>query len=52
MDRTDISREQLFALIWEQPATVVARSLGISDVALGKLCQRLQVPKLSIGIQH
>lgn len=39
------SREELFALVWERPATEVARELGISDVALGKLCQRLQVPK-------
>ena len=43
-DRTP-SREELFALIWERPATEVARKLGISDVALGKLCRRLQVPK-------
>ncbi|PUB84840.1 MAG: hypothetical protein DBP02_07505 [gamma proteobacterium symbiont of Ctena orbiculata] len=35
----------MFALVWERPATVVARELGISDVALGKLCRRLQVPK-------
>ncbi len=39
------SREELFALIWERPATEVAQELGISDVALGKLCRRLQVPK-------
>lgn len=39
------SREELFALVWEQPATKVARELGISDTALDKLCSRLQVPK-------
>ena len=39
------SREELFALVWERPATEVAKELGISDVALGKLCRRLQVPK-------
>ena len=42
---TNLSREELFALVWERPATEVARELGISDVALGKLCRRLQVPK-------
>ncbi len=42
---TDPSREELFALVWERPATEVARELGISDVALGKLCRRLQVLK-------
>ena len=39
------SREELFALVWERPATQVALDLGISDVALGKLCRKLQVPK-------
>ena len=40
-----ITRETLFALVWECPATEVTHDLGISDVALGKLCRRLQVPK-------
>ncbi|ODB85285.1 hypothetical protein A3195_16940 [Candidatus Thiodiazotropha endoloripes] len=40
-----LSREELFALIWERPTTEVAHELGISDVALGKLCRQLQVPK-------
>ena len=39
------TREELFTSLWERPATEVARELGISDVALGKLCRRLQVPK-------
>ena len=42
---TNLSREEIFALVWERPATEVARELGVSDVALGKLCRRLQVPK-------
>lgn len=41
MIRNKISRETLFALVWERPATEVAKELGISDVALGKLCRRL-----------
>ncbi|BCA81006.1 hypothetical protein [Desulfuromonas sp. AOP6] len=45
MGKEKINREALFALIWERPASEVAKDLGISDVALGKLCQRLQVPK-------
>lgn len=39
------SREELFALVWERPATEVAREMGISGVMLGKICRRLQVPK-------
>lgn len=45
MKRDEISREELFAWVWERPTTEVARELGISDVALAKLCDRLQVPK-------
>lgn len=45
MRNSDPSRKELFALVWEHPATLVARELGISDVALGKLCKLLQLPK-------
>jgi hypothetical protein len=43
--RGELSREELFALVWEKPAREVAKELGVSDVAIGKLCARLQVPK-------
>ena len=46
MESTKPSREELFILIWERPTTEVAKELGISDVALGKLC-RLYVVKPS-----
>lgn len=45
MPSKDLSREELFALVWEKPTQVVARELGVSDVAIAKLCARLQVPK-------
>ena len=45
MKNPEVSREELLALVWERPATEVAKDIGISDVALGKLCRRLQVPK-------
>ncbi len=45
MTRRDISREELFALVWEKPTQEVAKELGVSDVAIAKLCARLQVPK-------
>lgn len=40
-----ISRERLFELVWSKPTTQVADDLGISDTAVKKLCQKLQVPK-------
>jgi hypothetical protein len=45
MKEKDIAREELFALIWEKPTVEVARDMGISDVAVAKLCARLKVPK-------
>ncbi|MER8802242.1 hypothetical protein [Mesorhizobium sp. M0998] len=45
MARRELSREELFALVWEKPTLEIARDLGLSDVAIGKLCARLQVPK-------
>src|SRR5262245_60827017 len=43
--KREIPREELFAWVWEQPTQEVAKELGVSDVAIGKLCTRLQVPK-------
>jgi len=45
MEGREISREELFAMVWERSTQEVARELGVSDVAVGKLCARLQVPK-------
>ncbi|WP_318886471.1 hypothetical protein [Sinorhizobium meliloti] len=45
MARRNLSREELFALVWQKPTQEVAKELGVSDVAVGKLCARLQVPK-------
>ena len=32
-------------MVWERPTREIAKELGISDVAVGKLCEKLQVPK-------
>jgi hypothetical protein len=45
MVRREISRDELFAMVWERPSEEVAKEIGISGVALDKLCVRLQVPK-------
>lgn len=41
----DLTRERLFELVWSKPVTEVARELGVSDSAIGKLCRKLEVPK-------
>jgi len=38
------NREELYAEIWEQPMVKVAPKYGISAVALGKVCRKLQIP--------
>lgn len=45
MGKEELTREELFALVWEKPTVEVAKELGVSDVAVAKLCARLQVPK-------
>ncbi len=45
MPRRKLSREELLALVWEKPTSEIAKELGLSDVAIGKLCTKLQVPK-------
>jgi len=44
MDK-ELTRQELFLLVWERPSQEIAREMGISDVALGKRCRKLQVPK-------
>ncbi len=44
-----ITRQQLFELVWSKPTSQAARELGISDVGLGNICQKLGVPKPGRG---
>jgi len=37
-------REALYAEVWEEPVSLVARKYGISDVMLAKICRKLAVP--------
>lgn len=38
-------RERLYEEVWSEPTQKIARKYGISDVALSKVCELLQVPK-------
>jgi len=38
------SNEALKALVWEKPATVLAKELGVSDKAVKKRCVKLGIP--------
>lgn len=38
------TREELYARVWAEPIDRLARQFGISNVGLGKLCRRHQIP--------
>ena len=40
----ELTREELFELVWERPMTKVAADYGISDVALKKICDKHRIP--------
>ena len=44
-----LTRDELYELVWSKPTTRVAMELGISDVMVGKLCRKLGVPKPKPG---
>lgn len=39
-----LTREQLYQRVWNTPMTKVAAEFGLSDVAVKKLCRKLDVP--------
>jgi hypothetical protein len=45
MEVKKMSREDLYSLVWAKPTREVAKEFGISDVGLGKICNRINVPK-------
>lgn len=40
-----LTREQLYQKVWSIPAIKLAKELGISDVAITKICKKLNIPK-------
>lgn len=48
-DTFTITRDQLYEKVWSQPAIAIAKEFGISDVAVAKICKKLDVPKPKLG---
>ncbi|WP_027950980.1 hypothetical protein [Haliea salexigens] len=44
-----MTRQELFDLVWSQPVTRVAESLGVSDVAVKNHCRKHHIPTPSRG---
>jgi len=43
-EESEVSRKELYDRVWAEPMTKVAKSYGISDVGLAKLCRRNDIP--------
>ncbi|MBC8548915.1 MAG: hypothetical protein H8D23_04630 [Candidatus Brocadiales bacterium] len=44
-----IDRKDLYNLVWSKPVTQIAKDFGISDVAVSKICKKLNIPKPGLG---
>src|SRR5829696_8894425 len=44
-DDSKLTRAELYERVWSTPTPKLAKEFGISDVALGKICKKLGVPK-------
>lgn len=44
-----LTRKDLYSLVWTKPRTELAKQFGISDVAIGKLCRQMNVPAPPAG---
>jgi hypothetical protein len=48
-DRIELTREELYKLVWSEPMRVIAPRYGLSDAGLAKICRRLKVPRPGRG---
>lgn len=44
-----MTREDLYALVWEKPISHLSRTFGLSDVGLRKVCVRHNIPTPPLG---
>ncbi|GLV23845.1 hypothetical protein TomTYG45_02870 [Sphingobium sp. TomTYG45] len=53
MERSDapanLTRQQLYLLVWEKPLSHLARTFGLSGHDLAKICDRLDIPRPAPG---
>ena len=40
----ELTRQQLYEMVWAEPVTRVAAKVGLSDRGLAKLCARYDIP--------
>lgn len=42
---TQLTRQELYELVWSEPMRTLAKRYGISDVGLAKACRRHRIPR-------
>jgi hypothetical protein len=45
----ELTREKLYDLVWETPMSRLAKSFGLSDVGLRKICTKRKIPTPPLG---
>ncbi|NLT70206.1 MAG: hypothetical protein GXX91_05875, partial [Verrucomicrobiaceae bacterium] len=40
-----VTREKLYEEVWKTPGRQLAERCGVSDVALAKICRKMNVPR-------
>jgi hypothetical protein len=48
-DSVNLSREELYELVWKEPLRTLAKRFRLSDVGLKKLCRRHDIPTPGLG---
>ena len=48
-DSISFTRDEFYEKVWSLPATKLGRELGCSDVMIGKICKKYQIPKPYAG---
>jgi len=49
MNKTNVTRQELYRLVWSTPLRTLAKGFGISDVGLAKACRRNNIPLPGLG---
>jgi hypothetical protein len=44
-----LTREELYAKVWQKPTVKLAEEYGVSDVMIAKLCRKMDIPKPPLG---
>lgn len=47
--QVEFTREDLYKMVWERPVLVIAKEIGVSDVAVAKACRKAGIPLPSRG---